>query len=106
MRVSLICAGISPMDQLLQKMLPYADPEDQISACSIVEMERVIPESDIVLLVPQLRMYEKTARQVADPLHIPVLLIDQKSYGYADGEKIYQAVRQAIQEDGRNGKQK
>lgn len=89
MKITLICTSGISTDIVVSKMKKVADAEDVIAAYSTREMRDIIPTSDVVLLGPQAKAYYDSAKEIADPLGIPVEVIDFRMFGSFDGQAVY-----------------
>ncbi len=90
MRITLMCAYGMSTDLLVREIKKYSKEDDVVAAYSVQQYEKIVPESDVILMGPQARAYLKTVKGAADPLNIPVGIIDVVAYGRHNGEEIYQ----------------
>lgn len=89
--IKLFCAYGMSTDVLVQEMKKFAKEGDQIHAYNVNDFEKEVgTDCDVALFGPQARMYVRSAKKTADPLGIPVDVIDMLAYGRRDGQKVYQ----------------
>lgn len=94
MRISLMCAYGMSTDLLVKEIRKFCKEDDEVNAYSIQKYEEVVPISDVILFGPQARAMIKSVKKLADPLNIPVEVIDVVAYGRHNGKEIYeQALR-------------
>lgn len=98
MKITLMCALGMSSEILVREIKKYCNEEDVVHAYSVQKYEEVIPGSDVVLIGPQARGYLRGIKKVADPLNIPVEIIDVVAYGRHDGKKIFEQVLRMINE--------
>lgn len=94
MVITLICTSGISTDIVVGKMKKVADAEDKIAAYSTRDMNAVVPKSDVVLLGPQAKAYLDSVKKIADPLGIPVDVIDFRLFGAFDGKQVYEFAKQ------------
>lgn len=91
MKIMLACAGGMSSSILVNKMKEAAKTKEievEVWAISESKIEDNITKCDVLLLGPQIRYVLERAKRIAKPYNIPVEIIEMRSYGMCDGEKV------------------
>ena len=95
--IVLLCSGGMSTSLLVNKIKEIADGEDYpitIAAYGLSEAPRVVPDSDIVLLGPQVRFNLNDLKaKYPDKLFD---VIDMRAYGTMDGAAVLKMVKTAL----------
>jgi PTS system cellobiose-specific IIB component len=84
-RVIMVCAAGMSTSILVNNMKKMADPDDQIRAYPVSQLEDHIDECDVVLVGPQIRHQFSEIQALAKKYGKKVSLMDLIAYGHMDG---------------------
>lgn len=93
-KILLACSAGMSTSLLVKKMQDAAKSsgvEAEIWAISEVNLKDEISKCDVLLLGPQVRFILPKAEKMAEPLNIPVGVIDMRHYGTCNGAKVLEA---------------
>ena len=89
--IVLCCAAGMSTSMLVQKMRAEAEKRAlavEINAYPVAEMEKLIPQADVVLLGPQVQFELARLSALSAPLGKPVAVIDMMDYGTMRGDRV------------------
>lgn len=92
-RILLVCTAGMSTSILVNNMRKLADPNDQVFACAMAQLESRIADCDVVLVSPQARFQIKDIEAITIAHHKQVILADPKAYGKMDGETLIEQAR-------------
>ncbi|WP_188456629.1 PTS sugar transporter subunit IIB [Virgibacillus oceani] len=99
MKITLLCALGMSTSLLVEKMKKAASAksiEAEIEAHSVDDLEEQLKTADVILLGPQIRYKKNELFSKADAANTPMDIIDMKSYGILDGEKVLEQALKLI----------
>lgn len=92
-RILLVCSAGMSTSILVNNMRKLADPDDEINACPIADLENRIEDCDVILVSPQARFQMAAISTIANALRKQAALADPKAYGQMDGESLLDQAR-------------
>ncbi|ASK63873.1 PTS sugar transporter subunit IIB [Virgibacillus phasianinus] len=91
MKITLLCALGMSTSLLVEKMKKEASKrgiEVEIEAHSVDNIEEQLKIADVILLGPQIRYKKNELYSKAKAANTPIDIVDMKSYGMLNGEKV------------------
>lgn len=76
-----------------------ADPQDEIRACPLGELEYKIEDSDVILVGPQISFQYDLIKAMAETYGKKAGLMDRIAYSQMDGETILQQARDLLTDE-------
>ena len=99
MNILLVCQCGMSSGLLMQTMQHYAEENNldlKVNARNIDDFMEYIDGVDIVLIGPQIKHREKEIRREMGELHIPVLVLEMKDYGMANGGSVIETAAEYL----------
>lgn len=90
-KIKLFCAAGFSTSMLVEKMVEAAKEQNlevDIQAHSHANLRDYITDTDVVLLGPQVGYALTKAKEVCDPIGLPVEVIPMVDYGTMNGQKV------------------
>lgn len=91
MNILLVCAAGASSTCMAQRMNRAARQmgrdDINVRAQAEYEMEGYLDDTDVCLIGPHLKAFEKNIKEIAAEYHVPVGCISSEVYGNLDGEK-------------------
>lgn len=90
-KIKLFCAAGFSTSMLVEKMLEVASKEGveiDIQAHSHAKLRDFINDMDVALLGPQVGYALSKAKEVCDPVNVPIAVIPMVDYGTMNGKNV------------------
>lgn len=98
MKVLLLCTQGMSTSMLVEAMYRCAEEGDVIEAINVDIIRQYLDDFDVILLGPQIRYKLSEIKELAEPYHKAVAMVDMRAYGQMDGKTVYQQAKELLKQ--------
>lgn len=99
----MVCCGAGMSSGMLAKSARKAVKKNNLNvvveARSESEVHNYLPEIDILMLGPHFAVHQETFSKMAEPYHVPVVVIPQAIYGMLDGNSLVDLAMETLKKN-------